>query len=278
MAKKRARKTLFEPTQPQSATNHALGGPLHSKNARRRELLLGEQHCKDERGNAARAHVTKRAFNHVAARNTRWRKAIQGGKTHNEKAAGWKRRWTQTKRNSRDEVASACAHAEEQKLICPRNLAARPRCRGCRAASQESCSARDCARLLGTRREAKAAREMLPRMHAKHQASERPDSSPVGLRVGTRLETFTEEQKAHEKGIGGGTAGGKVRPACADGAIGTRQGTPAARPRGCVGRVPRRGEAATRGGPAALPWGERAAKRREGDRSGGPASSARPPC
>ena len=139
-------------------------------------------------------------------------------------------------------------HARTPKnKICPRNLAARPRCRGCRAASQESCSARDCARLLGTRREAKAAREMLPRMHAKHQASERPDSSPVGLRVGTRLETFTEEQKAHEKGIGGGTAGGKVRPACADGAIGTRQGTPAARPRGCVGRVPRRGEAATRG-------------------------------
>ena len=116
MAKKRARKTLFEPTQPQSATNHALGGPLHSKNARRRELLLGEQHCKDERGNAARAHVTKRAFNHVAARNTRWRKAIQGGKTHNEKAAGWKRRWTQTKRNSGDEVASTCAHAEEQNM------------------------------------------------------------------------------------------------------------------------------------------------------------------
>ena len=88
MAKKRARKTLFEPTQPQSATNHALGGPLHSKNARRRELLLGEQHCKDERGNAARAHVTKRAFNHVAARNTRWRKSIQGGKNAQRKSSG----------------------------------------------------------------------------------------------------------------------------------------------------------------------------------------------
>ena len=173
----RARKTLIESTQPQSATKPALGGPLHSKTqgcaSFTSENNTAKTSAKTPRVRKLRQELSPNAF---AARNVRQGKTVQDGKTRNRKTLGRKRRWRR-KIGSGVIVASACAHAGERRT--PPELTYAPSMprvasgftsvlirQGLRPAARYSAGG-------------KAAREALPRVHTERQASERPNSSHV---------------------------------------------------------------------------------------------------
>ena len=115
MAKKRARKTLIESTQSQSATRLALGGPLHSKTqgcaSFTSENNTAKTSAKTPRVRKLRQELAPNAF---AARNVRQGKTVQDGKTRNRKTLERKRRRLR-KIGSGVIVAPACAHAGERR-------------------------------------------------------------------------------------------------------------------------------------------------------------------
>ena len=115
MANKRARKTLIESTQSQSATRLALGGPLHSKTQGCASFTSGNNTAKTSaktpRVRKLRQELAPNAF---AARNVRQGKTVQDGKTRNRKTLERKRRRLR-KIGSGVKVAPACAHAGERR-------------------------------------------------------------------------------------------------------------------------------------------------------------------